>query len=373
MNTSCVRIGLPIALFLGMYLTGCKMTAPMHVWKAAHVPKPGLVRVAVAPIGGSSNATDRLLVAMQRAQPQPSPLIAAVYPQELSEIGGIQLVSFDNQPNDMATLSSARRGGLDYVLQGHVLDSELDIPPPDPNERKRFRLFKKKEKLEHMTVRWTIIDVPSGQRVGEKTISLDRKQAEKLYPDMAFHTQSNDAKVLTASARQSWSFVAPTTDQVQATLDLPWVSLGSSQVRKGNGYARQGNWELAEREWQDVAKLHPRNKAAWKNLSLAAVAREDFRLARDRLKHADTWLPGDSTFPTLTWIEQRQRDYHQAMDLAPPPEGWSLADPPKTVRPEEVPSSPPRDLKEMPWWTVIPFIPPPGWTWKQWLTQPIVL
>ncbi|MEQ1829192.1 MAG: tetratricopeptide repeat protein [Pirellula sp.] len=349
------------------------MTAPMHVWKAAQVPKPGLVRIAVAPIGGTTDATERLLNAMQRAQPQPSPVVAAVYPKELSQIGGIQLVSFDNQPNDMATLSSSRRAGMDYILQGNILESELDIPPPDPNEKKRFRIFKTKEKLEHLTVRWTIVDVKTGERINEKTVSVDRKQAEKLYPDLTMHTQSADGRVLLAAARQSWSFVAPTTNQEQATLDLPWFSYGSSQVRKGNGFARQGNWELAEREWQNVAKLHPRNTAAWNNLSLAAVAREDFQLARDRLKHADTMWPGDSTFPTLAWIEQRQRDYHQSMDLAAPVAGWSLADTPKSVRPEEVPASPPRDLNEMPWWTIFPFVPPPGWTWKQWWTQPIVL
>lgn len=351
--------------------TGCKMLAPMHVWSAAEVPKAGHVRVAVAPVGGPQDASGRLLQAIQRAQPQPSPLLAAMYPDDLTKVGGIQLVSFDNQPNDMAAVSAARRAGMDYVLLGNILECELDIPAPNPIESKRFRIFKPKEKLEHMSVRWTIIDVSSGQRVKEHVTTLDRKQAEKLYPDMAIHTSGNDGRVLLATARQGWSIVGPTLQQKQATLDLPWFSLGASQVRKGNGYARQGNWELAEHEWQDVAKQHPRNKAAWKNLSLAAVAREDFQLARDRLKHADSILPGDSTFPTLTWIEQRQRDYHKAFDLAPPESGWTLADPPPSVGPEEVPSSPPRDLKDMPWWTVVPFIPPPGWTWQQWWTQPI--
>jgi len=352
---------------------GCKMTAPMHVWKAAQVPKAGAVRVAVAPIGGKTDATERLLNAMERAQPQPNPMIAAVYPRELSQIGGIQLVSFDNQPNDMATLSSARRAGLDYILQGNIVDADLDIPPPDPNEKRRFRLFKPKEKIEHITVHWSIVDVSSGQRIYEKTLSMNRKEAEKLYPDLAFHTQGGDGRVLMASARQSWGFVAPTTEPIQVTLDLPWVMRGSSQVRKGNGFARQGNWEMAEREWQEVAEQHPWNLAAWKNLSYSAVAREDFQLARDRLKHSDSMLPGDSTYPALTWIEQRQRDYHKSFDLAPPATGWTLPEPPRSVRPDEVPASPPRDLKEMPWWTVIPFVPPPGWTWKQWWTQPIVL
>lgn len=366
---------LPTRFVIGfgfVLMAGCKMTAPMHVWKASEVPKHGVVRVAVAPIGGNTDATDRLLIAMQRAQPQPNPMLAATYPQELAQIGGIQLVSYDNQPNDMATLSSARRAGLDFILQGNIIDEELDIPP-DLTPKRRFRLFKPKEKLEYLTVRWSVVDVSSGQRIKEETISIDRKQAEEKYPELMMFAQGNDGKVLMASAKQSWSMVAPTTEPMQASLDLPWFMPGSSKVRQGNGYARQGNWQAAEREWQEAADQHSWNTAAWKNLSLAATAKEDFQLARDRLKHADTFLPGDSTFPTLTWIEQRQRDYHKSLDLAPPVTGWTLPDPPQSVRPGDVPSSPPRDLKDMPWWTAIPFVPPPGWTWKQWWNQPIVL
>lgn len=341
------------------FAIGCQMTAPMHVWKAGEVPKAGALRIAVAPIGGNGETCDRLLEALQRFQPNPSPLVVAVYPTELSQIGGIQLVSFDNQPNDMATLASARRGAMDYLLQGNIVREELNLPPPDTKKR-WFRLFKAKEKVESLTVHWSIVDVQSGQRIREKTITVDRKQADKDNPELTFLAQDGDARVLAASARQSWSFVAPTTERVEAMLDLPWFSPGSSLVRKGNAYAKQGDWERAEQEWQQAADQHSWNKAAWKNLSLAAVAREDFQLARDRLKHADTFWPGDSTFPTLNWVEQRQRSYHQAMNLSPPKEGWTLPDPPKPVRPDEVPSSPPKSEDELPWWTKIPAFPGPG-------------
>jgi tetratricopeptide (TPR) repeat protein len=282
--------------------------------------------------------------------------VVAVYPTELTQIGGIQLVSFDNQPNDMATLASARRGGMDYLLQGNIVREDLDLPPPDTKKR-WFRLFKAKEKVESLTVHWSIVDVESGQRIREKTITVDRNQADKDNPELTFLAQNGDARVLAASARQSWSFVAPTTERTEAMLDLPWFSPGSSLVRKGNAYAKQGDWDRAEQEWQQAADQHSWNQAAWKNLSLAAVAREDFQLARDRLKHADTFLPGDSTFPTLKWIEQRQRSYHQALNLPPPEQGWTLPDPPKPVRPDEVPSSPPKNEEELPWWTRIPAFP----------------
>ena len=310
---------------------------------------------------------------MKVSQPQPNPLVAALHPYELEQVGGIQLVSYDNQPNDMATLSAARRAGMDYILQGYVLSDDLDVPPLDPNKKSKFRIFKPTEKGESLSVHWVVTDVNSGLKVKEQTLTMDRLQAEKQFPDLKMHTPGGDGRVLMASARQSWTLVAPTNEPVDAVLDLPWFMQGSTQIRKGNGYARQGRWDLAEMEWQEAASLHPWNTSGWTNLSLAAVAKEDFPLARDRLKHANTFLPGDSTFPTLSWIEKRQRDHHQALNLAPPESGWTLADAPKSKLPEEVPASPPRDLNAMPWWTAIPFIPPPGWTWKQWWTQPIVL
>ncbi len=368
------RIGsIQLVAMLLFNVAGCHMSAPMRTWQTSKVSKAGFVRIAVAPIGGNPNAAERLQNAMRLAQPQPNPLVAALHPADLERAGGIQLVSYDNQPNDMATLSAARRAGMDYLLQGHILNDDLDTPPPDPKKKPRFRFFKPKEKVQSLSVHWVVTDVNSGQRVQEQTLAMDRLQAEKQFPDLTMPSEGEGGRVLMASARQSWGLVAPSNEPVDAILDLPWFMQGSSQIRKGNGYARQGRWDLAEAEWQEAASLHPWNTAAWTNLSLAAVAKEDFQLARDRLKHANTFLPGDSTFQTLTWIEQRQREHHQVLNLAPPQSGWTLAEPPKATRPEEVPASPPRDLKEMPWWTAVPFIPPPGWTWKQWWTQPIVL
>ncbi len=368
------RIGsMYLLAMLLLNVAGCHMSAPMRTWKASKVSKAGFVRIAVAPIGGNPNAAERLQNAMKLAQPQPNPLVAALHPADLERVGGIQLVSYDNQPNDMATLSAARRAGMDYLLQGHILTDDLDTPPPDPKKKPRFRIFKPKEKVESLSVHWVVTDVNSGQRVKEQSLAMDRLQAEKQFPDLNMPSEGGGGRVLMASARQSWGLVAPSNEPVDAILDLPWFMQGSTQIRKGNGYARQGRWDLAEIEWQEAASLHPWNTAAWTNLSLAAVAKEDFPLARDRLKHANTFLPGDSTFQTLTWIELRQREHHQVLNLAPPESGWTLAEPPKATRPEDVPTSPPRDLKELPWWTAIPIIPPPGWTWKQWWTQPIVL
>lgn len=353
-------------------ITGCKMTAPMHMLRSPKIAKAGPVRIAVAPVAGQAEVAERLQQAIETAQPQQNRMLAVMHPRQLEQVGGIRLVSYDGQPSDMASLGAARRAGVDYVLQGSIVEEKLTVEPPNP--KKRFAFFKrKKDPVESMTVRWTVMDVATGSRVADETITMDREQADKLYPDLAYHAPAGDAKVLVASARQSWSLVAPTTKAEDVMLDLPWFMPGSSQVRKGNGFARQGRWELAEQEWQNAADSHPWNEAAWKNLSIAAVSREDFTLARDRLKHANTSWPGDPTFSTLMWIESKQKEYHNTLGLPPPVGGWTFPDPPKVTRPEETQAVKPKDLDQMPWWTAIPFMPPPGWTWKQWLTQPIVL
>ena len=138
---------------------------------------------------------------------------------------------------------------------------------------------------------------------------MDRERAEQEYPDLAYQS-SGELKVIAASARRSWELLVPTTHVTQADLDLPWFMPGSSRVRKGNAYARQGRWDLAEREWQEAADVHPWNRAAWRNLSLAAVANEDFELAKQRLQHANTKLwPGEETAKTAAWIGEMQSEY----------------------------------------------------------------
>ena len=129
-----VIVFLNLLAFSLVHFAGCHMTAPMHTWKASEVSKSGPVRIAVAPIGGKTEAAERLQKVMRLAQPQPNPLVAALYPNELEQVGGIQLVSYDNQPNEMATLSAARRAGMDYILQGHIIHDDLEIPPPDPRK-----------------------------------------------------------------------------------------------------------------------------------------------------------------------------------------------------------------------------------------------
>jgi len=327
-------------LFCCLAAAGCKMTAPIHTWKAAKVDHAPAMRIAVGPIGVASRATNTqvssvpelqaaaasLQEAMQSTSPSTNPNLLAVHPQDLERSSPVQLVSYDQQPNDSAMLGAARNAQTQLILQGNVVNAYLE--PSDPMERPTIRsmIFGKQKRPQFITTHWTIIDVSTGQRIAEETRTMDSIRADKFFKQNGFQGGKSDGSLMAAAAKDAWGIVASTTQKSDAQLDLPWFWAGSSRVRKGNGFARQGRWDLAEQEWQDAAENHPWNKAAWKNLSISAVAREDFELARSRLKHADTFWPGDSTFKTQLWLEKQQRQYHKAMGVPPPEGGWTFPD-----------------------------------------------
>ena len=200
----------------------------------------------------------------------------------------------------------------------------------------------------------TVTDVPTGERLKSETLTLDRSQSELIYPDLVSMTGEPVDRVVTAVARNSWKTFSPMTHQEDALLALPWFAPGASRIRQGNGFAKQGRWDLAEQSWQDVAAKHRRNHAAWNNLALASVAQEDFEMARDRIQHAKSIVPWDRAHKTERWIDQRQHNYHRALGLADREGGWMMPDPPPPRSIEETPSTEPQDIDELPWWTAIP-------------------
>lgn len=347
---------------------GCAMSAPMYVWKPALNQKKAIRTIAVAPTYGNKELAEKLDQAIIGAQPKAGGSITLLHPRLLEEMTNIQLVSYDGQPSDLAGINAARRANADILLQGQILLSRTE-----PQEPQKGMFDFRSRPSEMVTVAWTVTDVASGERVGAHTIRLDRVRAEKEFPDLVHLQGDNMDKVVAAISRKSWSMFSPITTQDDATLALPWVMPGASLIRKGNGFAKQGRWDLAEESWQDAATKHRKNKAAWHNLAVSAVARQDFDLARRRVDHAKTILPNDRADKTERWIDHQQHEYHRAFGLGPREGGWLEPDPPEPPEPGEIfPVQPvePVDIEDMPWWTAIPGTKPPGWTWKQWLTQP---
>jgi hypothetical protein len=299
-----------------------------------------MVRVAIAPVGVATRAMPtNYFVSMDELQkaaktlessivattPRPNPLLLTVTPDQLATASQIQLVSYDNQPNEIATVGAARNTNSDLMLQANVVFAHLT---PIEDKRRSFlsKLLKRKRNEMHLTVHWTVVDVASGQRVLEQTIDTTETDVKRLANTVGNQLKMEDSSIVSLAAYRGWQLVSPQLKPEEVLLDLPWFWLGSSQVRKGNGYARQGRWDLAEKEWQGAADQHPTNAAAWHNLAVSAVAREDFELARSRLKHADSIARGRTTDKTERWLESQQRHYYTIMGLPEPHEGWRFSD-----------------------------------------------
>ena len=342
----------------------------MHVWREASIAKRPLQRVALGGVAGPPEIAAQLQNAILQNQPNFAGHIAMLDPLWLEQNTAVQVANFEGNPSDVGAINAARRAGADVLIEAEVLRHDLEPRPPQPQSR----WFRKERQIpESMTVAWKLTDVQTGHRIAQETTVVDREKAEKLYPDLEMSASDGAGRVITAAARNSWDFLSPHLEKENATLALPWFTPGATRMRRGNGYARQGRWDKAEAEWQEVADRYRRNRGAWHNLAMAAVAREDFTMARMRLEHAKSWLPLTPDEASLVWLETQQRAFHSAHQLPPPPGGWTLPDPPQVLRPDQVQSTHPKDIEDMPWWTAIPFTKPPNWTWSQWFSQPWTL
>jgi len=363
-----LRFAFAVAMVGAFSVCGCSMTAPMTVWQPALNQPRAVKTIAMTPIYGPEELAAKLNQAMIEAMQQSGSPITLLHPQLLEEMTSIQLASFDGQPSDVAGMNAARRAKADVLLQGQIVQSQLQ-----PQEPKNGRFDTRKRPSEQITVAWTVTDVESGARLSSNTITVDREQAERNYPELAISGGENVDRVIAGLSRESWKMFSPMTTKEDAVLALPWFLPGASKIRQGNGFARQGRWDAAEKSWQDAVSKHPSNNAAWNNLALAAVAHEDFELGRSRVEHAKSMVPWDRARKTERWIDEHQHNYHRAQSLPDREGGWLVPDPPPPVALEDVPPVRAIDIDELPWWTAIPGTKPPGWTWKQWLSQPRAL
>ena len=350
----CLWIGVAIAAS-----TGCRTFAPMQVWRSPQVIPTTPQRIALGPIGGDPEIAERLHQEILLNRNSANQKIAVLDPPALERETAVQLSSHVER-SDIASLNAAKRANTEYLLEAEVIHS--DLVERDPRD--------KKSPPESMTVHCKIIEVATGQKLGESTILMDRKTAEKRYPDLEWTGGSASDRVIKGVARASWETIGPHLQKEKVYLATPWISLGAGTVRKGNAHAKQGRWDLAEREWQTAVSLHPSSKAGWHNLSLAAVAKEDFDLAKSRMEHANSWVPWDPSDSSSIWIERQQQAFHTAFQLPPPKEGWTVPTPP-TLKTMEVQSTSPVEIEDLPWWTALPFAKPPGWTWRSWFSQPL--
>ncbi len=359
------------------------MSAPMHVLHPSRLSVPAAKRIAFAPIAARESLASELEQAIRNQSPTIRGDLQLLTAQDLMAASPVRLASTAPLTGDMTALLAARNAQAELLLMGEVVQDELGgVDSESPNNQNpdvvQFNASgvpliapANVQRPERVAVAWRVFDVASGQQVGSQTLAIDRMVADREYPDLQIALPSPRERVIAASARQTWQSVAPYMSKEDVVIALPWLQPGASQIRRGNAYARIGRWDMAEQEWTIAASRYPWSNSAKLNLAIAQVAREDFEAGKATLETLGPWRLRQRQAETLVWMDQRHRWYHESLGLPPPEGGWAFPEPAR--EPQELKPSTAPDPQDAPWWTVIPFTKPPGWTWEQWIFQPWAL
>ena len=373
-------------VFAALLLVGCRRSVPIHVWLPPEASVPPAGRVAIAPIYGNPELAAALHQALLTERPRIRADLAIITPDQLREQSSVQFASTATLANDVISVAVARQAGADILMQGVILDADIDLQSlaapkveqkPEEIDWNQAYFNKKEEgpaKHEKIVLSWRAIDVASGQTIGSHSFNLATEQAIEQNPDLEFAQHDQTQLLISASARESWKTVAPFVGKDNVRLAVPWLQPGSFTVRRGVRAARKGNWELAQQHWQRGADGWWPHAAAHHNLALALAAREDYPAAKAELQKATGPLSLRLPPETLVWLDQQHKLHNQSLGLGRPAEGWAFPEP--NPRANEDAAARPivvADVATLPWWTAIPFAKPPGWTWQGWLSQPWAL
>ncbi len=363
---ACAHLACWIAICSG----GCRSSAPIYVWQPAPFTCPDGSRVAIGTVGGDQDIAAQLEQALMRQRPSARADLALITPQQLKAVSPILLASTASLDNEALSMAAARIATADFLLLGDVLSSNLN-----QNSGVVTAEFDNINTTgnERLLTSWRLIDVHTSRAVATRAVSMNTAVADETYPDLVEAIPDASSRLVVASARETWRELAPSVQRDQVELMIPWLQLGAIPTRSGIVDAHQGRWDLAEQKWRLATRRNPLNIAARHNLAIAQAAREDFPGAKQMLEKVSwplsTRLPAESRF----WLDQRHRQYHAAHGLGKPQLGWSFPDPPQLDHQELATSAEPVNIDELPWWTAIPFAKPPGWRWRDWLLQPLVL
>jgi hypothetical protein len=370
-----LRIGCSWLLMALPGLIGCRMPATMHVWQPPTIQSGSKLRVALAPLDGRPELSRQIASAMAATDHPGVASVTLIGPEALDTFNQVQLASHSGQTSDLAAMDAARAARADVLLMGQIVQEDLERRHSGSHDH-AFAFLMAPESVtrpQRLMIAWKMVSVPDGQVLGRHTVNVDRISAQRQYPDLVLTEPDPATQVVAAAARQSVALYAPRLEKEEVPIALPWVWPGSSLVRQGNIYANRGQWQEAERHWQNAAAKHHTNTAAWHNLGLAAVAKEDFELARRRLERANRWYSPTKSDRSLVWLQQQESHYRQAMGWDRPEPGVIRSAPASSTPADSVPSIDEvttRKLEDLPWWTAIPMAKEPGWSWWAWMTQP---
>ena len=213
--------------------------------------------------------------------------------------------------SDLAIADAARKHGLDQLLRGELIHATGQ-----------------EDSVDRLSIVWRLIGLGPDAKTAGIPVSVDQESIAWQYPDL-MNVNDPRARLEKAIVRKTISLLTVSVNRQRVDLAKPHLTLGSTEVRRGNDLAAAGNWPEAERTWVETLERHPGQTAAWINAAIAATARQDFSQGRQRATHAIKLAaisPANRSLAeeTLVWIELRQRDYHEAFGLPDPPEGWRV-------------------------------------------------
>lgn len=287
-------------------ITGCRMAVPIHVWQPPNLQSTVGRSVAVSEIIGpeqmAQQIEEKLLHTVPRDLGRGTQLVDF---NSLQSRSPIQLVSGTNsEPNDVALASVARNEAIDYVLRGEIMEDRSVANRGD-----------------RLAISWRLTELAGNQSALGCPVVVDAESAIDHYPDLALLSDP-DAILAAAATRDTFRLITPWVDRQRVKLSIPYLLPGSEEVRRGNAAALASRWSAAEEIWSDVMQNHPAQVAAVHNLSVAAVAAQDFSRAKQLARKAVLLQPTRLHKQTLVWVEMKQREYHEAFNLPAPPEGW---------------------------------------------------
>lgn len=307
--------------------SGCRMSAPIHVWSPPLLQSTVGRRVIVPTIVGPEVLAKPIHEKLMRAAPddagRSTRLIAAdsigqpTNQGGMGDLGsGVALVSYDQEDeSDLALAETARRQGIDFILRGEILPDRRPKSITDAGKQ--------------LTVSWHLMAVdPQEQaeaagRPSGRPVVVELDSAIQRYPDLAWAVDT-DTALQAAAVRDTLPLITPSVVRERVQLEIPYVLPGTRAIRRGNALAVAGRWGEAETIWRETQQRYPFSSVAVHNLAIAAVAKQDFSEARKLASKAVRMKPTRLHQKTLVWVEHVQRAYHQAFDLPDPEEGWSV-------------------------------------------------
>jgi tetratricopeptide (TPR) repeat protein len=295
-----------------LLLVGCQTNAPMHVWQPPLLESTVGKRVVVSAVAGPESLASRVREQLLAMSPSDAGRQFELMDYQSLPAGDlVQLVSLiEDEPNDLALASIARRNGAQYLLRGEVIET-------------RSAKGQGEQEADSLTISWCLLSLEEGGQVDGQPIAVSTASALERYPDLAVLGNQDDVLV-TAAVRDSYRLMTPSIRRDEAQVANSYWLPGSSEVRRGNEAARAGRWGEAEEIWKETIRRHPSQVAAIHNLALAAAAGQDFSRAKQLSRRAIRLRPSRLHQQTLAWIETRQRAYHKAFSLPDPPEGWFI-------------------------------------------------